>query len=214
MKKSFEAGPFIDGLWRVRAAIPFGMDWRGFLITLIRGVLKFVADEYYPIGGRRKRAEQDAPQQPNKEAPPEAPHTAGWGPPSEAPAVTVILQTDAGATVSTASFIGDECFGVPKVERTRRPGESRRTRRKTTTPNVADAPQPNVATNTPQPTVTAAPRPHTHSSLPLQRMRQRLAERAANIPTPPAPAPKTRPRATRGLSITTDTLMLLRLGAA
>ena len=31
------------------------MDWRHLVYTILRGVLKFVADEYYPVGsfGRR-----------------------------------------------------------------------------------------------------------------------------------------------------------------
>ena len=40
------------------------------------------------------------------------------------------IETDAGSTVAAASFVGDECFGVTKVERARQPGESRRVRRK------------------------------------------------------------------------------------
>ena len=59
-------------------------------------------------------------------------HAAGWAPPKEASLVNLItVETDAGTTVAAASFIGEECFGVTRVQRERRPGESRRTRRKT-----------------------------------------------------------------------------------
>lgn len=124
------------------------MDWRHLVYTILRGVLKFVADEYYPVGSFGRRGghankgkastgkASKASKRPNKEAPPQPPreepvHSAGWAPPQEAAAATVILlETDAGSTVAAASFIGDECFGITKVERVRQPGESRRTRRK------------------------------------------------------------------------------------
>lgn len=113
------------------------MDWRHLVYTILRGVLRFVAQEYYPAGryGRRggkprasRSRQKEAPQPPRAEEPT---HTAGWGPPKEASLVNLItVETDAGTTVAAASFIGDECFGVTRVQRERLPGESRRTRRK------------------------------------------------------------------------------------
>ena len=59
-------------------------------------------------------------------------HSAGWGPPKEASLVNLIkIETDDGTTVAAASFIGEESFGVTRVQRERQAGESRRTRRKT-----------------------------------------------------------------------------------
>ena len=112
------------------------MDWRHLVYTILRGVLRFVAQEYYPTGsyGRRGkpragRPRKEPPQPPRAEEPM---HAAGWAPPKEASLVNLItVETDAGTTVAAASFIGEECFGVTKVQRERRPGESRRTRRKT-----------------------------------------------------------------------------------
>ena len=137
-EKSFQAGIFIGGLWRGTAAIPFGMDWRTFLVTLLRGVLKFVADEYYPIGGRRQPADKDAPQQPpNKDAPgssaPKPPHTTGWGPPSEPSSVTVIIETDAGATSSVTSASGSR-RSSGRVARARVDGHAARQTRQTLPP--------------------------------------------------------------------------------
>lgn len=57
-------------------------------------------------------------------------HSAGWAPPTEPEAVNlIVMETDAGSTVAAASFIGGECVGTKRVERERRPGESRRARR-------------------------------------------------------------------------------------
>lgn len=106
------------------------MTWHHLIVTILRGVLRFVADEYYPVPGRVRKGHKRkaAPPPPRAEKPA---HSAGWAPPKEAPPVTVIrLETDAGSTVAAASFIGEECFGVTKVQRERQPGESRRTRRK------------------------------------------------------------------------------------
>jgi len=46
--------------------------------------------------------------------------------------VTVLrVETDQGSTVSPVSFIGSECYAPERVQRERKPGESRRVRRKT-----------------------------------------------------------------------------------
>ena len=75
-------------------------------------------------------------------AQPPATPSEGWEPPSEQAPVTVIrIETDAGSTVAAASFVGDECFGVTKVERARQRGESRRVRRKAKAPPVEKAPR-------------------------------------------------------------------------
>lgn len=119
---------------------PASMDWRNLLFTVLRGVVRFVANEYYPACGCKGK--HKAKSRPRKEAPPppraeEPVHSAGWGPPTEAAPVTVIrVETDAGSTVAVASFIGEECFGVTRVEKERRPGESRRTRRKPPVPQA------------------------------------------------------------------------------
>ena len=120
------------------------MDWRTLLIILVKAGLQAWADEVDPAG-RYDDDPKEAPTPRRAEAPPKAKPPAspseGWGPPSEAPAVSVIrIETDAGVTVAPASFVGDECFGMTKVERTRQPSESRRARRLTKAVS-ADAPK-------------------------------------------------------------------------
>ena len=119
------------------------MDWRTLLIILVKAGLQAWADEVDPAG-RYDDEPKEAPP-PRRPAPPKAKPPAspseGWGPPTEPPAVSVIrIETDAGVTVAPASFVGDECFGMTKVERTRQPGESRRARRLTKAV-AADAPK-------------------------------------------------------------------------
>jgi hypothetical protein len=75
----------------------------------------------------RRPAEASAPQ-----AAPQSAESAGWGPCSEPQAVTVLrVETDQGSTVSPVSFIGSEHYAPERVQRERKPGESRRVRRKT-----------------------------------------------------------------------------------
>jgi len=76
---------------------------------------------------RPPQAETGAPQ-----AAPQSAESAGWGPCTEQQAVTVLrVETDQGSTVSPVSFIGSEHYAPERVQRERKPGESRRVRRKT-----------------------------------------------------------------------------------
>lgn len=112
-----------------------GMTWTELLVVVLRGALQFYVDEYCSPEARRRARKKKEPTP--KEAPPKAKaeepmHSAGWGPPKEASLVNLItLETDTGSMVAAASFIGEESFGVTKVQRERQAGESRRTRRKT-----------------------------------------------------------------------------------
>ncbi len=112
-----------------------GMTWTELLVVVLRGALQFYVDEYCSPEARRRARKRKEPTP--KEAPPtpkaeEPMHSAGWGPPKEASLVNLItLETDTGSTVAAASFIGEESFGVTRVQRERQAGESRRTRRKT-----------------------------------------------------------------------------------
>ena len=159
------------------------MDWRRLVYAILRGVLRFVAQEYYPAGsyGRRggkprtdRSREKEAPPPPRAEEPT---YTTGWGPPKEASLVNLItVETDAGSMVAAASFIGEECFGVTRVQRERQPGESRRTRRKTqpaaASSGVDEVPAAEAAPNVP------SLRDPQHAER-LERMRQwGLAEHA------------------------------------
>ena len=122
--KSFVAGAVFCGRSRDASAIPTLMDWRTLLLGILKGVLAFLADEFDPPS---RRAPKKAPPPPKTEEPA---HSAGWAAPTEPPAVSlIVVETDAGSTVAAASFIGSECFGTQRVERERRPGESRRARR-------------------------------------------------------------------------------------
>ena len=135
------------------------------------------------------------------------------------------IETDDATTIAAASFIGEECFGVTRVQRERQPGESRRTRRKA--PPAAQLPADAEA-------AVAALRDKYYADA-VQRMRewghaeharqqaeaQRLAEEAAQRPAssyPPIPlvqVPRTRPAGTPPLAVsglTTETLVLLELG--
>jgi hypothetical protein len=101
------------------------MDWRTLLLGILKGVLAFLADEFDPPS--RRAPPKEAPQPPTAEEPA---YSAGWAPPTEPPAVSlIVVETDAGSTVAAASFMGSECVGPTRVERERRPGESRRARR-------------------------------------------------------------------------------------
>lgn len=99
------------------------------LLGILKGVLAFLADEFDPPP---RHAKKDAPSPPPPQAPnPEGPFSGGWGTASEpAPVDPIRVETDTGSTVSSVSFMGDECFGILKVQKERLPGESRRTRRK------------------------------------------------------------------------------------
>ena len=121
------------------------MDWRTLLILLVKGALQVWADTVDPEGCKDYDP-KEAPEPRNAESPPQgqppATPSEGWGPPSEQAPVTLIrIETDAGSTVAAASFVGDECFGVTKVERARQPGESRRVRRKAKAPPIEKAPR-------------------------------------------------------------------------
>lgn len=144
----------------------------------------------------------------------------------------ITVETDAGTTVAAASFIGEECFGVTRVQRERRPGESRRTRRKTQTaaasPGVDDVPAAEAAETVP------SLRDPQHAER-LERMRQwglaeharqqaefqrqaeeTLAQRQIAEPSPVGMQRVPRPRvAGEPLSISwlaPETLLLLELG--
>ncbi len=192
------------------------MDWRTLLIILVKGALQVWADEVDPEG-RREEAPKEAPQPRTAESPPQAEPPAspseGWGPPTEPPPVTLIrIETDAGATVAAASFVGDECFGVTKMERMRKPGESRRVRRKAQPP-VEKAPRdPRVA------------RLMAEASAVYERQQEAIRVAVAAGATrlteedAPALAKATRPRSrARGDTLPTSslspaTLMLLEIG--
>lgn len=104
------------------------MTWKMILLGILKGMLAFFADEFDPPS---RHAKKEAPPRPPQAPNPEGPFSGGWGAASEpAPVEPIRVETDAGSTVSSASFIGDECFGIVKVEKERLPGESRRARRK------------------------------------------------------------------------------------
>lgn len=121
------------------------MDWRAFWILVAKAALQVLADELDPANRRRApyddtrepkqaptppHAESSAPQAP--QAAPQSAESAGWGARTEPPAVTVLrIETDEGSTVSPLSFIGDQVVGATRVQRERKPGESRRVRRTT-----------------------------------------------------------------------------------
>jgi len=118
------------------------VDWKALLILLARAALQVLADELDPANRRRPPQEDKAePKQAPTPTPaetgasqaaPQSAESAGWGPCTEQPAVTVLrIETDQGSTVSPVSFIGDESFAPERVQRERKPGESRRVRRKT-----------------------------------------------------------------------------------
>ena len=118
------------------------MDWKRFWILLAKAALLVLADELDPANRRPRpnedtRAPKQAPTPPPAEArapqaAPQSPESAGWGPCTEPQAVTVLrVETDQGTTVSPVSFIGSEHWAPERVQRERKPGESRRVRRKT-----------------------------------------------------------------------------------
>jgi hypothetical protein len=118
------------------------MDWKRFWILLAKAALLVLADELDPANRRPRpnedtRAPKQAPTPPPAEASapqaaPQSAESAGWGPCTEPQAVTVLrVETDQGSTVSPVSFIGSEHYAPERVQRERKPGESRRVRRKT-----------------------------------------------------------------------------------
>ena len=112
------------------------------MILLAKAALQVLADELDPAN-RRRRPNEDTPEPKEAPTPPRAkagaPHaapqsaeSAGWGPCTEQQAVTVLrVETDQGSTVSPVSFIGSEHYAPERVQRDRKPGESRRVRRRT-----------------------------------------------------------------------------------
>lgn len=160
-------------------------------------------------------------------------HSAGWAPPKEASLVNLIkIETDDGTTVAAASFIGDECFGVTRVQRERQPGESRRARRKTqpaapVPAAVAEVDAVAMATLRDKYYTDAVERlrewghaEHARQQAEAQRQAEE-ADEAAQRPAPPHPpvplvqVPRTRPAGTPPLAVsglTTETLVLLELG--
>ncbi len=110
------------------------------MILLAKATLQVLADELDPANRRRRPYEdtpepKQAPTPPRAEAgapqaAPQSAESAGWGTRTEPQAVTVLrVETDQGSTVSPLSFIGDQAFGATRVQRERKPGESRRARR-------------------------------------------------------------------------------------
>lgn len=109
--------------------------WIELLVIVARGLLQYYVEEHCTPAAERARQERrrkPAPKETPRPAGAEEPmHSAGWGPPKEASLVNLIkIETDDGTTVAAASFIGEESFGVTRVQRERQAGESRRTRRK------------------------------------------------------------------------------------
>lgn len=208
--------------------------WTELLVVIARGLLQYYVEEYCtqaarrPRQERRKKGAKSAPKEAPRPARAEEPmHSAGWGPPKEASLVNLIkIETDNGTTVAAASFIGEETFGVTRVQRERQPGESRRTRRKT---------QP--AARVPAADAVATVRDKYYTDA-VQRMRewghaeharkeaeaQHQAEEAGEATQRPAPSyppvplvqvSRTRPAGTPPLAVsglTTETLVLLELG--
>lgn len=120
------------------------MNWTALLILVARAALQVLADELDPANRRHRpyedtRAPKQAPTPPPPPPPaegntahaaPQSAESAGWGACSEPQAVTVLrVETDQGSSVSLLSFIGDQAFGATRVQRERKPGESRRARR-------------------------------------------------------------------------------------
>ena len=132
------------------------MDWKAFFILFAKAALQVLADELDPANRRRRpgeeapepkqaptppRAEASAPQAARQATPqaarqaapkaaPQSAESAGWGACTEPQAVTVLrVETDQGSAVSPVSFIGSEHYAPVRVQRERKPGESRRVRR-------------------------------------------------------------------------------------
>ena len=132
------------------------MDWKAFFILFAKAALQVLADELDPANRRRRpgeeapepkqaptppRAEASAPQAARQATPqaarqaapkaaPQSTESAGWGACTEPQAVTVLrVETDQGSAVSPVSFIGSEHYAPVRVQRERKPGESRRVRR-------------------------------------------------------------------------------------
>ncbi len=189
------------------------MDWKRFWILLAKAALLVLADELDPAN-RRPRPNEDtqapkqAPTPPRAEASarqaapqaaPQSAESAGWGPCTEPQAVTVLrVETDQGSTVSPVSFIGDEYYAPERVQRERKPGESRRVRRKTQAEEKRCAP----------------PKPYTpEMQAGIERMRARA--RGIEVVYPkPAPPPRRRPAAgpLAIACLAPETLMLLASG--
>jgi len=127
---------------------------------------------------RPKRPPQADPPAPN--AAPQSAESAGWGARTEPPAVTVLrIETDEGTTVSPLSFIGDQVVGATRVQRERKPGESRRVRR---TARAEEKQSVALARPTYTPEMQAG----------IERMRARARGIAVVYPQPAAP-PRRRP---------------------
>ncbi len=192
------------------------MDWKRFWILLAKAALQVLADELDPANRRHRpnedtqgpkqaptppRAETRPPEAAPQTAPQAAPQSAesaGWGPCTEPQAVTVLrVETDQGSTVSPVSFIGSEHYAPERVQRERKPGESRRVRRKTQ----------------------AEPLPMPEYTPEMKAGIERMRARARGLPVvypKPAPPPRRR-RAAGPLSIAClapATLLLLASGEA
>jgi hypothetical protein len=93
--------------------------------------------------------------------------------------VTVLhIETDEGSTVSPLSFIGDQVVGATRVQRERKPGESRRVRRSAR----AEEKSPELARPAYTPEMQAG----------IERMRARARGIEVVYPKPAAP-PRRRP---------------------
>jgi len=185
------------------------VDWKALLFLLARACLQVLADELDPANRRHRPNDEtpepkQAPTPPQAETPgapqgapqaaPQSAESAGWAPCTEPQAVTVLrVETDQGSTVSPVSFIGSEHYAPERVQRERKPGESRRVRRKTQPEALAP-----LLPRTPE--VTAC----------IARMRARAS---GNAPASPqqVPAPPRRRRAGESLGLTSLTPITLRL---
>lgn len=121
------------------------MNWKAFWILLAKAALKVLADELDPANRRDRPKEHTrrpkeaptptpAPPAPTEanapQAAPQSAESAGWAPCTEPQDMTILrVETDQGSTVSPVSFIGSECYAPERVQRERKPGESRRVRR-------------------------------------------------------------------------------------
>jgi len=187
------------------------MDWKALLILLTKAVLQVLADELDPANRRHRphedrREPKQAPTPPPHagtgapQAAPQSAESAGWGPCTEQPAVTVLrIETDQGSTVSPVSFIGDESFAPERVQRERKPGESRRVRRKTQAEEKR----------------AALPRPEYTPEMKagIERMRARARGLPVVYPQPAAPPRRRAAGGPLGLTrLAPATLMLLASG--
>lgn len=186
------------------------MDWKTFLILLAKAALQVLADELDPANRKRRpyedtREPKQAPTPPPAEArapqaAPQSPESAGWGPCTEPQPVTVLrVETDQGTTVSPVSFIGREHWAPERVQRERKPGESRRVRRK----SQAEA----------KPCALAKPEYTPEMKAGIARMRARACGLPVVYPKPTAPPRRRAAGAPLAIArLAPATLMLLASG--